>query len=1006
MKRKQESGITLLVLVITIIIIIILASITMNMVFGENGLVEKAELAKNMTEEGTQKEQGDLANIAIWLNEVIYGEDSGEDTGANEEEPGTNNIDTNEIDTNSVETNTVEPPPVEIPDGDEEGAIIFGTPTWGEGKASVTISTDTEYKIEYQKNVTTGKWTELEMAEGTKQGIVTDLTHGEIIYARLTDGINTGKETSIRITDSVVPQVTVTPGTITSSTVKVEIETVDNESGMQETVNYTYYIKKSTEGDGNYRNDGNNTNANFTFTGLEQGTSYDIKIEVQGDKAGNIGIGTLTEQRTQSIPGGETGLEEGAIKFGTPIWSNGTASVMISTNTSYTIEYQKGTGAPEDGSWQTITNNGNVTGINHNETVYARLTDGLNYGEYASITIKDTIAPSVEIIEGEITHESIEISVTANDNETGLATENTYKYFLNNELKATKTEATYTYEGLMPETAYDIKVEVYDKAGNVGTETKNINTIEEQAIEAGDIAKNPTEYYGKEVEGYICQSNGVEKWRIYHADENNIYLIADNFITYDNAARTEDGISVGYDEVNYSYKRLYFKNITSSYAYQNRNANWIGENSKGAQWLSQYIDKYGDWSNNNVKATAYLMDTNIWNIYAGEEAEYVMGSPTIELFCASYKATHPDKYIECEANDLIGYTIKWSDTQTYDEVLNGLKKDELNGIYSNSEQDLWVASPAKRDTDDLLTITSQESINTGDTQNVYVYAGLRPIVCLKANTQLEKLENGNYVIKSNSIKADEISKNALLYYGKEVKGYTCDSSGVEKWRIYYADENNIYLVADENCNIAPNGKNGTEVTAINEGYVGYNLKTVIQDYPNGSTIKNSKASKWLSQYSNGLDTNTNENIRAVSYMLDTDVWSIYAGKNAEYAIGSPTIEMFCASYKDTHPSEYIECQALNNGYGLKRQDDENYGDLVALGHSPKDEFNNIYGSEDISNRIWIASPSNNSKYDLIALDSRLEHYSYSSNSKLWPVVCLKPDVQLSKQTDGGFVIVE
>ena len=43
---KGKSGITLIALVITIIIIIILASITMNMVFGENGIVEKAEQAK------------------------------------------------------------------------------------------------------------------------------------------------------------------------------------------------------------------------------------------------------------------------------------------------------------------------------------------------------------------------------------------------------------------------------------------------------------------------------------------------------------------------------------------------------------------------------------------------------------------------------------------------------------------------------------------------------------------------------------------------------------------------------------------------------------------------------------------------------------------------------------------------------------------------------------------------------------------------------------------------
>ena len=48
MRIERQNGITLIALVITIIIIIILATITINMVFGENGLVEKAEMAKNM----------------------------------------------------------------------------------------------------------------------------------------------------------------------------------------------------------------------------------------------------------------------------------------------------------------------------------------------------------------------------------------------------------------------------------------------------------------------------------------------------------------------------------------------------------------------------------------------------------------------------------------------------------------------------------------------------------------------------------------------------------------------------------------------------------------------------------------------------------------------------------------------------------------------------------------------------------------------------------------------
>ena len=45
-------------------------------------------------------------------------------------------------------------------------------------------------------------------------------------------------------------------------------------------------------------------------------------------------------------------------------------------------------------------------------------------------------------------------------------------------------------------------------------------------------------------------------------------------------------------------------------------------------------------------------------------------------------------------------------------------------------------------------------------------------------------------------------------------------------------------------------------------------------------------------------------------MLDTDIWNpIYKNEYAEYAIGGPTLEMFCASYKDTHKNKYIEYTA-------------------------------------------------------------------------------------------------
>ena len=58
--KEQDNGITLVALVITIIIIIILATVTINMAFGDNGLIKQAQLAKDMTANSVQTEQENM----------------------------------------------------------------------------------------------------------------------------------------------------------------------------------------------------------------------------------------------------------------------------------------------------------------------------------------------------------------------------------------------------------------------------------------------------------------------------------------------------------------------------------------------------------------------------------------------------------------------------------------------------------------------------------------------------------------------------------------------------------------------------------------------------------------------------------------------------------------------------------------------------------------------------------------------------------------------------------
>ena len=60
LKRKmlnKENGITLVALVVTIVILIILATVTINAVLGENGLIRKAQQAKEIQEQATKNEE-------------------------------------------------------------------------------------------------------------------------------------------------------------------------------------------------------------------------------------------------------------------------------------------------------------------------------------------------------------------------------------------------------------------------------------------------------------------------------------------------------------------------------------------------------------------------------------------------------------------------------------------------------------------------------------------------------------------------------------------------------------------------------------------------------------------------------------------------------------------------------------------------------------------------------------------------------------------------------------
>ena len=164
-----------------------------------------------------------------------------------------------------------------------------------------------------------------------------------------------------------------------------------------ENLTLSYYYKKLNEPEENYVAIKENVeDKTVEVTGLESETIYNLKVVAKNENGESQKTVELT---VEGIIGADEGLKEGAIIASEPTWdsTSHTASITLSKGadvaSNLNIEWQ--INKIEEGSWTTGTN---VTGLNHNDTVYARLTDGINHGQEASVTIKDGIVPNAPTI--------------------------------------------------------------------------------------------------------------------------------------------------------------------------------------------------------------------------------------------------------------------------------------------------------------------------------------------------------------------------------------------------------------------------------------------------------------------------------------------------------------------------------------------------------------------------------------------------------------------------------
>lgn len=255
-----------------------------------------------------------------------------------------------------------------------------------------------------------------------------------------------------------------------------------------------------------------------------------------------------------------------------------------------------------------------------------------------------------------------------------------------------------------------------------------------KVLSASKIADEADKYYGKIVTGYIATNSSKDmEWQIFHSDGEHIYLIAKECISYDDVPIMKDGNKPGRKSDKFS-NQYSVENVVKTYNYS-----YIDEDDTEfniEEWLKVQANTV-----DSIKVTAYITDSDVWKVYKNaEKAEWVIGSPTMELLSSSYSRAH-------RSNPSLDYKVnRWG---YYTVTLDNKKTPKLD---CTGEFNYLYASNRTNNKRDMILASAYSALEwSGNFINKSLdnpeYGGFRPVVCLKSNIQLEELEDETYIIK-------------------------------------------------------------------------------------------------------------------------------------------------------------------------------------------------------------------------------------------------------------------
>ena len=360
----NQKGITLIALVVTIVVLLILATVSIIALVGENGLITRARLAAEKTNEAVNNDMEAIQKFSNELDEYIAQIKAKKISKAKPTLQSTTNI-IIATQNQTSENLDIEYAIKKVSDTNWE--------TWSSSGNFTEKIFNTDYQVKTRVKNEAGEYIESEIEQITTKNITkptinitttagtpktatatinytqtsgltkqysfdgTDwktytqplqITQDATIYARNIDSTNQGTDSSLidtAIIDITAPSVgsySILNQPNDSLELTLQLSNVSETDG---TITLKYYIKLSSANDSDYELKYEGTKLTCLFTNLSLWTSYTIKVEII-DAYGNVGTNTMTAGTQCFVAGTQVLTKDGMkniedIEFGDMVYS-------------------------------------------------------------------------------------------------------------------------------------------------------------------------------------------------------------------------------------------------------------------------------------------------------------------------------------------------------------------------------------------------------------------------------------------------------------------------------------------------------------------------------------------------------------------------------------------------------------------------------------------------------------------------------------------------------------